>query len=79
MLGGFHTTKCLEYCVEKYIEKTGIDNCLSQTKVVAVTAMKSLLEKINYARFLKTRLIFAHAIQSLKWEAFIENTYVQNM
>ena len=41
--------------------------------------MKSLLEKTNYARFLKTRLIFTHAIQSLKWEAFIENTDAQNM
>ena len=79
MLGGFHTTKSLEHCVGKYIEETGIDDCLSQTKVVGVKAMKSLLEETNYARSLKTTLIFAHAIQSLKWEAFIKNIDMQNM
>ena len=47
MLGGFHTKKCSEHCVEKYIEETGIDDCLSQTNVVGVKAMKSLLEEIT--------------------------------
>ena len=36
--------------------------------------MKSVLEGSNYARSLKATLIFVHAIESLKWEAFVENT-----
>ena len=37
--------------------------------------MKSGLEGTNYARLLKVILILAHAVESLKWEAFMENTY----
>ena len=75
MLGSFHTAKCLEHCIGKYIEDTGIDDCLSQTKVAGVKAMKSVFERTNYARSQKAILILAHAIESLKWEAFMENTH----
>ena len=44
MLGSFHTAKCLEHCIGKYIDDTGIDDCLSQTKVVGVKTLKSVLE-----------------------------------
>ena len=71
MLGSFHTAKCLEHCIGKYIEDTGTDDCLSQTKVVGVKAMKSVLEGTNYTRSLKAILILAHATKSLKWEAFM--------
>ena len=74
MPGSFHTAKCLEHCIRKYIEETGIDDCLSKTKVVGVKAMKSVLEGTNYARSLKAILTLANAIESLKWEAFMENT-----
>ena len=36
MLGSFHIAKCLEHCIRKYIDDTGIDDCLSQTKVAGV-------------------------------------------
>ena len=75
MLGSFHTAKCLEHCIGKYIEDTGIDDCLSQTKVAGVKAMKSVFERTNYARLLKAILILAHASESLKWKAFMENTH----
>ena len=55
-----------------YIEETGIDDCLSQTKVVVVKAIKSVVEGTNYARSLKAKL--AHAIESLEWKVFMENT-----
>ena len=74
MLESFHTAKCSEHCIGKYIEDTGIDDCLSQTQVVGVKAIKSVLEETNYARSLKAILILDHAIESLKWEAFMENT-----
>ena len=70
MLGSFHTAKCLEHCIGKYIDDTGIDDCLSQTKVVGVKTLRSVLEGTNYARSLKAIVILAHAIESLKWEAF---------
>ena len=53
MLGSFHTAKCLEHCIGKYIDDTGIDDCLSQTKVVGAKTLKSLLEGTNYVRSLK--------------------------
>ena len=74
MLKSFHTAKYLEHCIRKYIEVTGINDCLSQTKVVAVNAMKSVLEGTNYAGSLKAILILAHVIESLRWEAFMGNT-----
>ena len=73
MLGSFRTAKCLEHCIGKYIHDTGIDNCLSQTKVVGVKTLKSVLEGANYARSLKAIVILAHTIESLKWEAFTNN------
>ena len=36
MLGSFHIAKCLEHCIRKYIDETGIDDCLSQTTVAGV-------------------------------------------
>ena len=74
MLGSFHTAKCFEYCIGKYIDKTGIDDCLSQTKVVGVKTLKSVVEGIIYTRSLKATVTLAHAIESLKWEAFISNS-----
>ena len=76
MLRSFHTAKCLEHCIGKYIDDTGIDDCLSQTKVVGVKTLKSVLEGTNYARSLKAIVILAHAIESLKWEAFTNNNYM---
>ena len=66
MLGSFHTTKCLEQCIGKYIDKTGIDDCLSQTKVLGVKTLKSVVEETNYTRSLKAIVILAQAIESLK-------------
>ena len=65
MLGIFHTAKCFEHCIDKYIDKTGIDNCLSQTKVVGVKPLKSVVKGTNYTGPLKTIVILAHAIESL--------------
>lgn len=76
MLGNVHTVIRLEFCIKKYIEKTGIYDCLSQRKVVGVKTIKSVLEGSNYARSLKAILILAHAIESLKWETFMENTNI---
>ena len=73
MLGNFHTAKCFEHCIDKYIDKAGIDDFLSQTKVVGVKTLKSVVEGTNYTRSLKAIVILAHAIKSLKWEAFINN------
>ena len=74
MLGSFRTAKCFEYCIGKYIDKTGINDCLSQTKVVGVKTLKSVVEGTNYTRSLKAIVILAHTIESLKWEAFINNS-----
>ena len=70
MLGSFHTAKYLEHCIGKYIDDTGIDDCLSQPKVVGVKTLKSVLEGTNYTRSLKAIVILAHTIESLKWKAF---------
>lgn len=66
MLGYFHKVKRLEHCIRQYIEENGIDDCLSQTKVVGVKAkaMKSVLEGTDYVKLLKPKL--AHAIEILK-------------
>ena len=74
MLEHFHKVKRLEHCIRKYTEENGIDECLSQLKVVGVKAkaMKSVLEGTDYAKLLKPKL--AHAIEILKWGVFLENT-----
>ena len=52
MLEHFHKVKRLEHCIRKYTEENGIDDCLSQLKVVGVKAkaMKSVLEGTDYAK-----------------------------
>ena len=32
MLGGFHAAKCVEHCIEKYIQGPGMEGSLRQTK-----------------------------------------------
>ena len=34
MLGGFHTAKCVEHCIRKYIGGGGIDDILKEAKNV---------------------------------------------
>ena len=73
MLGGFHTAKCLEHCVGKYIKGIGIEDCLSQTNVIGVKTIKSVFDATNYTRSLKGFFILSHAIEKLKWEAFMKS------
>ena len=66
-------SKILRTLYWECIDDTGIDDCASQTKVVGVRILKSVLERSNYARSLKAIVILAHAIESLKCEAFTNN------
>ena len=42
MLGGFHAAKCVEHCIEKYIQRPGIEGSLWQTKVFGVNVVDLL-------------------------------------
>ena len=51
MLRKFHAAKCAENCIEKYIQGSGIDKSLRQTKVFGVTVVDTILNGINYKQF----------------------------
>ena len=72
MLGGFHTAKCVEHCVGKYISDSGIEDVLKQTKVLGVKVTESVLNGTNYVRSLKVILILANSFGRLKWKPFLE-------
>ena len=72
MLGSFHTAKCVQHCIGKYIQGSGIEDSLTQTKVLGVKVLKSVIDGTNYARALKVILILSNAITRLKWQAFLK-------
>ena len=72
MLGSFQTAKCVQHCIGKYIQGSGIEDSLTQTKVLGVKVLKSVLDGTNYARALKVILILSNAITRLKWQAFLK-------
>ena len=74
MLGAFHTAKCVEHCIGKYIQGCGIEESLRQTKVLGVNVVDAVLNGINYTRSFKGFLILSNAIEILKWEASLKVT-----
>ena len=72
MLGGFHTAKCFEHCIGKYIQGSGLEQSLKQTRVFGVKVADAVLNGTNYTRSLKGILILSNAIEMLKWNAFLE-------
>ena len=62
MLDRFHAAKCDEYCIEKYLQGSGI--------VCGVNVVDKVLNGINHKRSFKGYLILANAVEI--WDAFLE-------
>ena len=58
MLRGFHAVKCVEYCIGKYIQESGVEGSLRQTN--GVNVIDVVLNGTNYARSFKGYLILAN-------------------
>ena len=72
MLGRFYAAKCVQHCIEKYIQGFGIERTLRQTKVFCVNVADTVLYGINYKRSFKGYFILVNAIE--KWDAFLKTT-----
>ena len=48
MLSGFHVAKCVEHCIGKHIQGSGIDGSLQQTKVFGMNIVDTVLKGIGY-------------------------------
>ena len=72
MLGGFHTAKCLQHSVGKYIRDFVLEESLHQTRIFGVKIVDSVLDGTHYVRSLKGLLILANAIKKLKCSAFTQ-------
>ena len=72
MLGAFHAAKCVEHCIEKYIQGFGIEGSIQQTKVFDVNVVDTVLNGINYKQSFKDYLILANTIE--KWDVFLKIT-----
>ena len=48
MLVRFHAAKCVEHCIDKYIQGSGIEGSLRLTKVFGITVVDTVLNGINY-------------------------------
>ena len=70
MLGGFHTAKCVQHSIGKYIRGSGWKEPLRQTSIFGVKNVDSVLDGTSYVRSLKGLLIEANAVEKLKWSAF---------
>ena len=70
MLGGFHTAKCVQRCIGKFIKGTGLEDALLEAGVFGVKVMESILAETNYVRSLGGIQILSGAIQLVKWNAF---------
>ena len=72
MLGEFHTAKCVDHCIDKYIQGSEIEGSLRQRKVFGVYVVDTVLNGINYKQYFKGYLILANAIE--KWDLFLKIT-----
>ena len=46
MLGGFHTARCVQRCISKYIKGTGVEAALIETGVFGVKVTESTCHKL---------------------------------
>ena len=73
MPGAFHTAECTEQDIGKFIQGSGLDDALKQTKVFGVKSIGSVISGTRYFRSLKGLLILAGAIEKIKWQGFYQN------
>ena len=64
MLGRFHTAKCIELCIGKYIQGSSIEKSLRETQIFNVNVADAVLNETNYSRLLKGYLILVNAIEN---------------
>ena len=70
MLGSFHTVKVVEHCIGKYLRGSGVEDALVETDVFGLKAVESMVNGSHYIRSLRSIIILADALNTLKWEAF---------
>ena len=64
---GFHTEKCLQHSIGKYIRSSALEESIRQTRAFGVKIVDSVLDVTHYVRSLKALLILLDAIKNLKW------------
>ena len=69
-LGGFHTGKCLKYCIGKYIKGTGLEDVLIECKRIGKKTNEQVLNGTHHAKSLRSIIILSEAIEKLKWDGF---------
>lgn len=72
MFGDFHTEKCLQQSIAKYIRGSGLEETLHRTCVFAVKLSNFVLDGTHCVQSLKGLLIVVNAIKKLKWSAFTQ-------
>ena len=70
MLGGFHTAKCVQRCIGKYIKRTGLEDALVEAGVFGVNMMESILAATNYVQSLRGIQVLSGTIELVRWSAF---------
>ena len=76
MLGDFHTVKCMQHSIGKYIRDSGLHESLRQTCIFKVKTVGSVIDGTHNVRSLKGLLILVNAVQKLKWSGFTQT--IQN-
>ena len=66
MFGDFHTEKCLQQIIAKYIRGSRLEETLHRTCVFGVKISKFVLDGTHYVQSLKGLLIVVNAIKKLK-------------
>ena len=66
MFGDFHTEKCLQQSIAKYIRGSGLEETLHRTCVFAVKLSNFVLDGTHCVQSLKGLLIVVNAIKKLK-------------
>ena len=46
-LGGFHTAKCVQRCIGKYMKEAGLVNALGETGLFGVKVIESICNKLS--------------------------------
>ena len=76
-LGRFHMAKCVQHCIGKYIQGSGLDNTLLETQVFGKKVIEQVLNKcwISVEWYPLYLIVESNndSVNRLKWDAFWKN------
>ena len=77
-LGSFHLIKIVMGAIGKYIDGSGAETILVESKTFGKNVVRSVLDGTHYTRSLKGLLLLCESIERLQWAEFFRTKGVES-